>query len=89
LFAFHLDKQERPAKTIIGLLKIFRGKPSRVESFLKVIGYEGEPYGYASASPRRVTQLLADWSDGDDATLAMDSKQKVMRFTTDIFYLTN
>jgi hypothetical protein len=33
LFAFYLDKQEKPAKPIIGFLKIFREKLSRVESF--------------------------------------------------------
>jgi hypothetical protein len=32
---------------IMGFLKLFSEKLSRVESFLKAIGYEGEPYGYA------------------------------------------
>jgi RNA polymerase sigma-70 factor (ECF subfamily) len=38
--------------------------------FLWVIGYQTEPMDAPSVSPREVTQLLADWSDGDNAALA-------------------
>jgi len=41
-----------------------------VQTVSVVIGYEEELMDEPSVSPHRVTQLLADWSHGDDAALA-------------------
>jgi len=38
--------------------------------FLWVIGYQTEPMDAPSVSPHEVTQLLAEWSHGDNAALA-------------------
>src|SRR5207244_10090694 len=43
---------------------------SACREFLSVIGYEEELMDMLSVSQHRVTQLLMDWSHGDDSALA-------------------
>ena len=66
---FIVVNKKRLAKLIIGFLKFFR-KSFRVFKVLKVIGYAEELMDMPSVSPQHVTQLLSDWSHGDDAALA-------------------
>ena len=47
----------------------FRGALSRLEKHFTIIGYEVPSIDMSSASPQNVTQLLADWSRGEDAAL--------------------
>jgi RNA polymerase sigma-70 factor (ECF subfamily) len=65
---FIVVNKKRLAKLIIGFLKFFR-KSFRVFKVLKVIGYAEELMDMPSVSPQHVTQLLSDWSHGDDAAL--------------------
>ena len=65
---FIVINKKRLAKLIIGFLKFFR-KSFRVFKVLKVIGYAEELMDMPSVSPQHVTQLLSDWSHGDDAAL--------------------
>jgi RNA polymerase sigma factor (TIGR02999 family) len=48
----------------------FFGKTSACRKFLWVIGYQEELMDEPLASPHRVTQLLTEWSHGEDAALA-------------------
>ena len=41
-----------------------------MQKFFAVIGYEKEPVDTPSISQQRVTELLSNWSHGDDAALA-------------------
>ena len=47
----------------------FFGKALACTKFLWVIGYQEEPMDEPSVPPHRVTQLLAEWSHGDNAAL--------------------
>jgi hypothetical protein len=42
-----------------------------------VIRYDEELMDMPSVSPHEVTQLMEDWSHGDDAALATDSNKKL------------
>jgi RNA polymerase sigma-70 factor, ECF subfamily len=54
---------------IIGT-EVFSEKASTCRKFLWVIGYQAEPMDAPSVFPHEVTQLLAEWSHGDNAALA-------------------
>jgi hypothetical protein len=63
-----INKKDR-SEVIIGF-EIFPGEASACGKLLRVIRYDEELMDEPSISPQRVTQLLADWSYGENAALS-------------------
>jgi RNA polymerase sigma factor (TIGR02999 family) len=69
LFGFHCGKARKSDQSD-HLNYVFFGKASACREFRWVISYQHELMDEPSVSPHRVTQLLQEWSQGDDSALA-------------------